>query len=129
MAFGTGTHPTTILSIQGLESTVKKHDIVLDVGSGSGILSIASILLGANTVYAYDVDEIAVKSTGLNRDLNHIEQQQIKVSKNNLLQGISKQADIIVSNILADILMDLVDDAWFNLIAGGYFITSGIIEA
>lgn len=127
MAFGTGTHPTTILSIQGLESTVKLNDIVLDVGSGSGILSIASILLGASTVFAYDVDEIAVKSTGLNRDLNQLE-QQIEVSQNNLLQGISKQADIIVSNILADILIDLVDDAWSNLIDGGYFITSGIIK-
>src|SRR5690625_4431304 len=128
MAFGTGTHPTTILSIQGLESTVQKDDVILDVGSGSGILSIASVLLGANTVYAYDVDEIAVKSTIANRDLNHF-QQQIKVKQNNLLQGISKKANIIVSNILADILIDLVDDAWINLKDDGYFITSGIIAA
>jgi len=128
MAFGTGTHPTTILSIQGLESIVQKNDIILDVGSGSGILSIASILLGARTVFAYDLDEIAVKSTIANRDLNQF-QKKVIVNQNNLLQGVSKKANVIVSNILADILIDLIEDAWNNLQNDGYFITSGIIAA
>jgi len=126
LAFGTGTHPTTILGIQALEKFVQKKDIVLDVGSGSGVLSIASILLGAKKVYAFDLDEIAIKSTKANRDLNKF-QKQITVEKNNLLRGIHKQANVIVANILADILMDVVADAWDNLQTGGYFITSGII--
>lgn len=127
MAFGTGTHPTTILSLQALEETVKQNDIVLDVGVGSGILSIAAVLLGAKHVYGYDLDQVAVKSTHLNRDRNRME-DRITASENDLLKGVSKQADIIVSNILADILVMLVEDAWDNLADGGYFITSGIIK-
>src|SRR5699024_6847223 len=61
MAFGTGTHPTTLLSLRALEKYLNKEDIVLDVGSGSGVLSIASALLGAKQVYAYDLDDVAVK--------------------------------------------------------------------
>ncbi len=127
LAFGTGTHPTTILSIQGLQKTIQKDDIVLDVGSGSGILSIASVLLGARKVYAFDLDDIAVKSTNANRDLNNL-QNQVIVQQNDLLKGISQQANVIVSNILADVLVDVIDDAWRNLKIGGYFITSGIIK-
>lgn len=127
MAFGTGTHPTTILSLQALEETVKQNDIVLDVGVGSGILSIAAVLLGAKHVYGYDLDQVAVKSTHLNRDRNRME-DRITASENDLLKGVSKQADIIVSNILANILVMLVEDAWDNLADGGYFITSGIIK-
>src|SRR5699024_4930087 len=127
MAFGTGTHPTTILSLQALEETVKQNDIVLDVGVGSGILSIAAVLLGAKHVYGYDLDQVAVKSTHLNRDRNRME-DRITASENDLLKGVSKQADIIVSNILANILVMFVEDAWDNLADGGYFITSGIIK-
>src|SRR5699024_2057878 len=63
MAFGTGTHPTTKLCIQALDRYVKTGDTVLDVGCGSGILSIAAGLLNAESVYAYDLDEVAVSST------------------------------------------------------------------
>src|SRR5690625_6517906 len=80
MAFGTGTHPTTILSIQGLESIVQNNDIILDVGSGSGILSIASILLGARTVFAYDLDEIAVKSTIADRKSTRLNSSHVAIS-------------------------------------------------
>lgn len=127
MAFGTGTHPTTKLSIQGLESVIQQDDIVLDVGSGSGVLSIASILLGAKHVYSYDLDEVAVTSTIANRNLNELE-DRITVQGNDLLKDVFQQANIIVSNILADILLRVVDDAWNNLLPQGYFITSGIIE-
>jgi len=127
MAFGTGKHPTTILSLQGLEKTVRTDDIVLDVGAGSGILSVASVLLGAKHVYGYDLDEVAVQSSSLNRDINQLT-DKITVSQNNLLKGINQKANVIVSNILADILLNLVDDAWENLVDGGYFITSGIIK-
>ena len=61
MAFGTGTHPTTVMCIQALEKTVKKA-ISIDVGTGSGVLSIASAILGAEKVLALDLDEVAVKS-------------------------------------------------------------------
>src|SRR5690625_922429 len=104
MAFGTGTHPTTKLCIQGLESVIQRDDIVLDVGSGSGVLSIASILLGAKHVYSYDLDEVAVTSTIANRNLNQLE-DHITVQANDLLKDVFQQANIVVSNILADILL------------------------
>lgn len=128
MAFGTGTHPTTKLSMEALEKILRKNDVVIDVGSGSGILSIGSILLGAKHVYAFDLDEVAVKSTRLNRNLNDM-QEQITVTANDLLKNVTQKADIVVSNILADILLHLIDDAWNNLVEDGYFITSGIITS
>lgn len=127
MAFGTGTHPTTMLSLQAVESVINKDDIVLDVGSGSGVLSIASVLLGAKHVYSYDLDEVAVSSTKVNRDMNDFE-QQMTVKQNDLLKNIHQPANLIVSNILADILLLVIDDAWNNLLPEGYFITSGIIR-
>ena len=127
MAFGTGTHPTTVLSLQALEKHVKDGDIVLDVGSGSGVLSIASVLLGANKAYAFDLDEIAVKSTKINAKLNHLG-DKIIAKQNNLLDHVDIQANIIVSNILAEIIVRFVDDAWNLLVKGGLFITSGIIQ-
>lgn len=127
MAFGTGTHPTTVLSLQGLEKVIHPGDVILDVGSGSGILSIASVLLGANHVYSYDLDEVAVNSTIANRNLNGFK-KNITVQQNDLLKGVITKANIVVSNILADILVLVIDDAWNNLVDSGYFITSGIIE-
>lgn len=126
LAFGTGTHPTTQLCIQALETTVRQGDTVLDVGTGSGVLSIASVLYGAGTVKAYDLDEIAVKSARDNIKLNNLE-DSIEVKANNLLHGVNEKADIIVANILAEIIMLLVEDAYAKLNDGGLFITSGII--
>src|SRR5690625_199708 len=128
MAFGTGTHPTTVLSMQAMEKTITPGDIILDVGSGSGVLSIGAVLLGAEHVYAYDLDEVAVHSTKMNRDINNF-QHKITVKQNDILKNVSQTADIIVSNILADILLLLIDDAWDNLKDGGLFITSGIIQS
>lgn len=128
MAFGTGTHQTTKLSIQGLEKYLKQDDLVIDVGCGSGILSIVSILLGAKKVYAYDLDKVAVKSTKVNSELNHVN-DKIHINENNLLEGVRLQADVIVSNILAEIIMKFIEDAWNNLKDNGIFITSGIIDS
>lgn len=128
MAFGTGTHPTTILSLQALDKVVKRGDTIIDVGSGSGILTIGALLLGAKRVYAYDLDEIAVKSTKINIELNQLGNQAI-IQQNDLLKNVEQKSNVVVSNILADILILLVDDAWNNLHNGGYFITSGIIAA
>lgn len=127
MAFGTGTHPTTILSIRALEKHVKKEDVVIDVGSGSGVLSIASALLGASNVYAYDLDDVAVKSTKVNAELNKLD-NQIEAKQNNLLEQVNSKANVIVSNILAEIIIQFVDDAWETLEFDGLFIMSGIIQ-
>lgn len=127
MAFGTGTHPTTVLSIQAIERFLNEGDLVLDVGAGSGILSVASVLLGASEVLAYDLDEIAVSSTENNARLNQVE-DRISARQNDLLNGVDVKADLIVSNILAEIIVRFTEDAYQLLKPGGYFITSGIIQ-
>jgi ribosomal protein L11 methyltransferase len=128
MAFGTGTHPTTVMCIQALEKYVRPGDMVIDVGTGSGILSIAAAMLGAKSVRALDLDPVAVDSAKLNVKLNKV-QHIVTVSQNNLLDHIDERANIIVANILAEIILRFVDDAYRLLEKDGYFITSGIIQA
>ncbi|MFB6469405.1 50S ribosomal protein L11 methyltransferase [Cytobacillus sp. Hz8] len=127
MAFGTGTHPTTIMCIQALERTIKKGDLVIDVGTGSGVLSIAAALLGAEKVSALDLDEVAVHSARLNIKLNKV-QETVKVSQNNLLDGIDEMVDVVVANILAEVILRFTDDVARIVKPGGYFIASGIIH-
>ena len=129
MAFGTGTHATTKLSLLALERVVNQDDVVIDVGSGSGILSIAARLLQAKHVYSYDLDQVAVNSTINNRDLNNFT-ETITVTQNDLLKDIhhEEKVDVIVANILAHIILQLIDDAHRLLKTNGHFIVSGIIE-
>ncbi|ENH97516.1 ribosomal protein L11 methyltransferase [Gracilibacillus halophilus YIM-C55.5] len=127
MAFGTGTHPTTVLSIQALERYIQTDDQVIDVGCGSGVLSIASILFGATHVSAYDLDDVAVKSTTINAKLNKVD-EQIHAKQNNLLDNVTIQPDVIVSNILAEVILRFEKQAFHLVKPGGYFITSGIIQ-
>lgn len=127
MAFGTGTHPTTRLTLQALEVTLRGGETVLDVGTGSGVLSIASKYLGADEVHAFDLDDVAVKAAQENMDLNAIA-SDVQVSANDLLKGIDTPADIIVANILADIIVLMVPDAWRLLKQEGTLIVSGIIH-
>lgn len=127
MAFGTGTHPTTNLTLQALETVLRGGETVLDVGTGSGALSIASSLYGAKDIYAYDLDEVAVRSAQENVDLN-ANTENIHVSANDLLVGVEQEADVIVANILADIIVLMVEDAWRLLKPEGTLIVSGIIE-
>ncbi|NPC93369.1 50S ribosomal protein L11 methyltransferase [Bacillus sp. WMMC1349] len=127
MAFGTGTHPTTVLCIQALERYVKPSDSVVDVGTGTGILSIASAMLGADRVEAYDLDPVAVESARLNSKLNKVA-EQIQIKQNNLLDGISGEKDVIVANILAEVILRFTNQAYSLLKQDGYFITSGIIQ-
>ncbi|MBS4209060.1 50S ribosomal protein L11 methyltransferase [Bacillus sp. FJAT-50079] len=127
MAFGTGTHPTTVMCIQALERTVKSNDEVIDVGTGSGVLSIAAALLGAKHVDALDLDEVAVKSAMDNINLNKVG-NVVHVQQGNLLQGVSKQVDVVVANILAEVILRFTDDAANVVKENGYFITSGIIQ-
>ncbi|HSI66407.1 MAG TPA: 50S ribosomal protein L11 methyltransferase [Planococcus sp. (in: firmicutes)] len=128
MAFGTGTHPTTVMSLQALEKTVKAGDRVLDIGTGSGVLAIGAALLEASEVHALDLDEIAVKAAGINVKLNKV-QHIVNVTEGNLVDAIDKPGDVVVANILAEIIISFTDDAFNVVKPGGFYITSGIIAA
>ncbi|MDM5211640.1 50S ribosomal protein L11 methyltransferase [Peribacillus sp. NJ4] len=127
MAFGTGTHPTTVMCIQALERTVRPGDLVVDVGTGSGVLSIAAALLDAKRIQSLDLDEVAVQSAIQNVELNNV-QDKVSVSKGNLLDGVNEHADVVVANILAEVIMRFTDDVAKVVKPGGYFIASGIIQ-
>lgn len=127
MAFGTGTHPTTVMCLQALEKTIKTGDHLIDVGTGSGVLSIAGAKLGASPVNAYDLDEVAVVSAKQNIALNDVD-GLIDVKQNNLLNGVEAQADVVVGNLLAEIVIDFTPQVPAVLKPGGLFISSGIIE-
>lgn len=128
MAFGTGTHPTTVMCIQALERTVQPGDMVIDVGTGSGVLSIAAAKLGARGIQAFDLDEVAVTTARLNAKLNKVN-PIITTARNNLLDGMEENsADLIVANILAEVIVRFTDDAAKVLKSNGTFITSGIIQ-
>lgn len=127
MAFGTGTHPTTQLCLQALEMFLRGGETLIDVGTGSGVLSIAASKMGANKILAYDLDEVAVQSALDNLQLNP-DVKNVTVQANDLLSGIQVQADMIVANILAEIIEPLIPQAKECLKPGGVFITSGIIK-
>ncbi|MGG3450948.1 50S ribosomal protein L11 methyltransferase [Domibacillus aminovorans] len=126
MAFGTGTHPTTVMCLQALERFVKPEDHVVDVGTGSGVLAIGAAMLGAKRVTALDLDEVAVSAARQNVALNKAE-NVISVSKNNLIDGLDDQADVVVANILAEVIISFVKDVESIMRPGGIFIASGII--
>ena len=127
MAFGTGTHPTTKMSLFALEQVLRGGETVIDVGTGSGVLSVASSLLGAKEIFAYDLDDVAVRVAQENIDLN-VGTENIHVTAGDLLKGVAIEADVIVANILADILVNLTDDAYRLVKDEGYLIMSGIIS-
>ena len=127
MAFGTGGHETTSLCIKNLEKYVKPHDNVIDVGCGSGILSIAASYLTDGSLKAVDLDKLAVDVSRENFALNNLE-NRIEVEEASLLTKETKKYDVIVANILAHIIELMLEDAYKQLEDGGYFITSGIIK-
>ncbi|WP_036728554.1 MULTISPECIES: 50S ribosomal protein L11 methyltransferase [Peptoniphilus] len=126
MAFGTGTHETTYMCIEALEEYVKQDNIVFDIGCGSGILGIAAIKLGAEKVIAVDIDQKCIEASLENANMNNVS-EKIKVYKGNLLDVVSGNADIIVSNIIAEIIVDMIGDLKRHLTSNGIFISSGII--
>ena len=127
MAFGTGTHHTTCMCMERLEKVLRPGMEVFDVGTGSGILAIAAAKLGAETVKAVDIDATAVRVAAENIAANGLT-EKINVKQGDLLQGTEGQADVIIANIIADIIIMLLEDVPGKLKNGGIFLASGIIE-
>jgi len=150
IAFGTGSHETTKLCIGMLKKYQKSGQSVFDVGCGSGILSIIASKLGAGYVHGMDIDEIAVRASVENAELNGLTESEIRFSCGNLLENnyigkgttfaLDKNAiketqhieadmeyDIVVANILADVIIPLCGVVKPYMKKDGYFITSGII--
>ncbi len=126
MAFGTGTHETTIMCVQKLEKYISKEHTVFDIGSGSGILSIVAAELGAKKVIGVDFDEVAVnvaKENAIENKVNDI----VEIKHGNLMDVVTEKADIVVANIIADVIILLSKDIKKYLKDEGFFIASGII--
>jgi ribosomal protein L11 methyltransferase len=129
MAFGTGLHPTTQMCLKVLERQVQPGMNVLDVGTGSGILAIAAALIGAGSILALDTDEVAVQSARRNCTLNGVS-DTILVRRGSLADlDAGEQWDLILANILAPVILDLLGGGMAaHLRPGGLIILSGIIE-
>lgn len=128
-AFGTGSHPTTSLSLKIMEENIKPGNSVIDVGTGSGILMIAAEKLGATDIYGTDIDELAVEATKENLELNSISSDIAKVYLGDLISVVKdKQFDVVVANILADVILLLLRDIFKVVKKDGLIIFSGIIE-
>lgn len=131
MAFGTGTHPTTQLCLEALERIVTPSIDVLDLGCGSGILSIAAAKLGAKKVIGVDIDELAVKATIENAQQNGVA-EKIKAHQGGLDTVITsaRRYDLIVVNILAKIIIAMCDEKLGDTVRpGGKAIFSGVLES
>lgn len=127
-AFGTGTHSTTKLCLTVLDDVVKGGETVLDIGTGSGILSIASLLLGAKSAVGVDIDSLAVKTARENAEKNGFVEPTFTAIEGDLAQKVSGKFDICVANIVADVIIRLCDSVKNFMNDGGLFITSGIID-
>ena len=127
MAFGTGTHHTTSMCMEYLEEIITPQAEVFDVGTGSGILSIAAAKLGAKSIVAVDIDANAVRIAKENIAGNGLS-EVIAVKEGDLLHGTEGKADVIIANIIADIIIMLLPDVAQKLKADGKFLASGIIE-
>ena len=134
LAFGTGSHATTQLCLQALEKTVRPGDRVLDLGCGSGILSIAALKLGAESAQAVDIDEKCLNVAYENAALNGIGRDRYTVRVGDVLSDEALRAelgggyDIVVANIVADVILGLAPMVRQFLKPGGQFLCSGIID-
>ena len=129
MAFGTGTHETTRLVMKIMQDVVKGGEAVLDVGCGSGILSICASKLGAKSCNAYDIDPVAVKVTKENAIASGC--TNITAGTSDLLRGVEKKADgydVCVANIVAEIILRMLPDIKDYLTPGAPIILSGIVK-
>ena len=134
-AFGTGSHETTQLVIRQLQKYVKKDDAILDVGCGSGILSVIGIMLGAKNAVGTDLDPNAIIATEENAEVNQVPMEQIKIIQGNIIDDKKVKDevgyecyDIICANILADVLIPLSTIITEHMKHGAIFMTSGIID-
>lgn len=126
MAFGTGDHPTTSMCLKFIERIVEPKHKIIDVGTGSGILTIGAHLMGARDLKATDIDELSLKVARENFELNECA-SDVSVETGDLLTTEDDQYDIVIANILAHIIDRMIDDAFETLKFGGVFIASGII--
>lgn len=130
MAFGTGLHPSTRLSMLGVEQVVKDGDRLLDVGTGSGILAIAAIKLGAASADTVDVETVAVRATNENAELNGVA-DRLKVELGSVGPGEPFEGevyDVVLANIIARILIDLSAALVRHTKPGGHLVLAGIIQ-
>lgn len=134
-AFGTGMHETTQLCIRQLKKYVNQDTVLLDVGCGSGILSIIALKLGAKSAVGTDLDPCAITATKENMEVNELKDADFEVMIGNIIDDQSIQDrvgyekyDIVVANILAEVLLPLTPEIVHQLKPGGIYITSGIID-
>jgi ribosomal protein L11 methyltransferase len=128
-AFGTGSHPTTSLCMRMMEKYVQQSESLIDVGTGSGILMVAAEKLGVEEIWGVDIDEMAVEVAIENLELNRVNMEKVKVLKGDLVKVVDgKKFDVLVANILADVILILLDDVAKVVKNGGLAIFSGIIE-
>ena len=134
LTFGTGSHATTRLCLTALESRIHGGEKVLDLGCGSGILSIAALRLGAASAFACDIDEKCVDVAYENAALNGIGKKQLTVRQGDatkegaLRDAIGTGYDVVVANIVADVIISLAPQVRHFLKEDGWFLTSGIID-
>lgn len=126
-AFGTGTHATTSLCLSLLENYIKEDTTMLDIGTGSGILSIASVLLGAKSAIGVDIDAQSVKTAKENAEINKMA-DKCEFIVGDLADKISGKYNIICANIVADVIIKLFQNVEQFLEENGVFIISGIID-
>ena len=126
MAFGTGSHETTRMCIQSLKKYVKKDSRVFDIGTGSGILSIVASKLGAKEIFGVDIDPVAVDAARKNVAYNDID--NVTILQGDMTDVLCGKADIIVSNIIAEAIIELTKNLKQFMNPDGIFICSGIIK-
>ena len=127
LAFGTGKHETTQLCMETLERYVKGGERVLDVGCGSGILGIAAVMLGADSAFGVDIDEVAVRTANENAAVNHV-QDKFTAIAGDLVDKVDGKYDIVVANIVADAIIALSASVKDLMTDDAVYITSGIID-
>lgn len=128
LAFGTGTHETTRLCLETLEKHIHEGTTVLDIGCGSGILSIAALLLGAEKAVGVDIDALAVKTAIENGEVNNFREPEYTILQGNLTDKVSGKFDVVVANIVADVIIMFCKDVASFMKDDALFITSGIID-
>ena len=128
MAFGTGGHDTTRLVLETLERHVTDGCDFLDIGCGSGILSIAACLLGAGSARGVDIDALAVRTAKENGELNGLVEPKYTILKGDLAKDVSGKYPVIAANIVADAIIALSPAVPALLAEDGVYIVSGIID-